>query len=409
MIELKGKYNIAKVFTDNIEETAVAQIVELCNQEFTKDSQIRIMPDTHAGSGCVIGITMTIQDKIVPNLVGVDIGCGMICIELGLVDINLRKVDEYIRKNIPSGFNINEHPKTDFKEEISNLLCFREIPKSAKEFNRALGSLGGGNHFIEINIDENSKKYLIVHTGSRNLGNQVARYYQTKAFEYHNGLNEDYESVRMNLIEDYKKQGRKDEIQGALARLKELCKKESNIPKDLCYLEGKLMQNYLSDMKVIQEYSNINRKIIAKRIVEECLNMNYSTLIKFQTIHNYIDLDNMMLRKGSISAQKNEVVIIPINMRDGSIIAVGKGNPDWNYSAPHGAGRLMSRGKAKENISMEDYQKSMDGIFTTSVNKETLDEAPMAYKPMEEIISNIKDTVEILKVIKPIYNFKAGE
>lgn len=407
MKELKGKYNSAKVFTNNIEESAVEQIKELCNQEFVSRSKIRIMPDTHAGAGCVIGTTMTIQNKIVPNLVGVDIGCGMLTVELGDISLDFENIDNYIRNNIPSGFSINEHPQTDYKEEIRKLLCLREIPKSSKEFNRALGSLGGGNHFIEINIDSNNIKYLVIHSGSRNLGNQVARYYQNKAYDYHNGLNDEFEQEKSELIKSYKEQGRRKEIQIALKELKIKHMRECKIPKDLCYLKGNLMEAYLHDMDIVQKYAILNREVIATRIVKECLELDLSNLNKFQTIHNYIDIDDNILRKGAISAKDGEKVLIPINMRDGSIIAVGKGNPDWNYSAPHGAGRLMSRGKAKENFDLEDYKKSMKGIYTTSVNESTIDEAPMAYKPIEEIIENVKDAVDIIDIIRPLYNFKA--
>ena len=408
MKELKGQYNTAKVFTDNVEEEAINQIIELLNQGFVKDSIIRIMPDTHAGAGCTIGTTMTITDKIVPNLVGVDIGCGMLTVELGKLNINLEAVDNYIRNEIPSGYEINKEPKTDYKKEIESLKCFRDIPKSAKEFNRALGSLGGGNHFIEINTDKEGVIYLVVHSGSRNLGLQVANYYQKRAIEYHSGLNNKYLEARQNLIDTYKEQGKRKEIQKALIELQKLyIQPTPTITKDLCYVEGDLMKDYLHDMSIMQRYAVINREIMARRIVGENIGLEYNSLNKFQTIHNYIDLDSMILRKGAISAKKDEKVLIPMNMRDGSIIAIGKGNSDWNYSAPHGAGRLMSRTKAKEILSMEDYKQSMKDIFTTSVKDSTLDEAPMAYKPMEEIMENIKDTVEIVKVIKPIYNFKA--
>lgn len=408
MIELKGKYNNAIVYTDNAEETAISQIIELLDQEFSQGSNIRIMPDTHAGAGCVIGTTMTIEDKVVPNLVGVDLGCGMITVELGSIDLDFEKIDSYIRDNIPSGFKINENPQIDYKEKIKELRHFREIPKSSKEFNRALGSLGGGNHFIEINIDSKGNKYLVIHSGSRNLGHQVARYYQNKAFDYHNGLNDDFEEHKKELIENYKNQGRKKEIQEAIKELRKAHMKVSKIPKALCYLEGRLMEDYLHDINIVQKYANKNREVMAKRIIDECLGLDFDTINKFQTIHNYIDIENRILRKGSISAKDGEIVLIPINMRDGSIIAKGKGNPDWNYSAPHGAGRLMSRRVAKENISLDDFENTMKGIYTTSVKESTIDEAPMAYKPMDEIIGNIKDTVDIIDIIKPLYNYKAN-
>lgn len=408
MLEVKGKYNKAIVYTKNIEEEAINQVEEICNQEVFKNSKIRIMPDCHPGKGCVIGTTMTIEDKIIPNLVGVDIGCGMKTVELGNIDLDLESIDNYIKKNIPHGFSINNNPKTDYKKTIEKLRCFRDIPKSSKEFNRALGSLGGGNHFIEINEDSNKNKYLIIHSGSRNLGHQVATYYQNKAYEYHSGLNDEFQHEKDELIKSYKKSGRRKEIQKALVKLKEDYKKECNIPKYLCYLEGRLKDDYLHDMKIVQEYANLNRSVMSKRIIEECMELDFASLNKFQTIHNYIDLDSMILRKGSISAQKDEKVLIPINMRDGSILAIGKGNPEWNCSAPHGAGRLKSRGKAKEDITLEEFENSMKDVFTTCVKESTIDESPMAYKDMDEILGNTKDTIDIIDILKPIYNFKSS-
>ncbi|OEH84659.1 RNA-splicing ligase RtcB [Desulfuribacillus stibiiarsenatis] len=408
MLLLKGIYNSAKVYTDQIDETTQLQIIDLCNQEFFQDANIRIMPDCHAGMGCVIGTTMTICDKVVPNLVGVDIGCGMLVVNLGEIDIDFENVDRFIREQIPHGFQINQHPQIDFSKTIENIKCFREIPKSSKEFNRALGSLGGGNHFIEINCDDNNNKYLVIHSGSRNLGKQIATYYQNKAYQYHTGENELFEKEREELIRTFKEEGKRKEIQKALKALKEKYKRECIIPKDLCYLEGRLMEDYLHDMKIVQEYANKNREVIGRRIVNECLQLNFNNLHNFQTIHNYIDIENKILRKGAISAYKDEIVVIPINMRDGSIIAKGKGNPDWNYSAPHGAGRLMSRNVAKDHISIQDFQDSMAGIWSSSVREATLDEAPMAYKPIENILNNVSDTVEILQIIKPLYNFKSS-
>lgn len=408
MKEICGNYTMAKVFTDNIEEEAISQIIELCDQEFTQNTRVRIMPDCHSGKGCVIGFTMNVQDKIVPNLVGVDIGCGMLTIQLGKIDLDLESIDNFIRKEIPSGFNINLNPKTNYKSTIESLLCFREIPKSSREFNRAIGSLGGGNHFIEVNKDKDNNKYLVLHSGSRNLGLQVASYYQNKAYTYHSGLNDAFEKEKQELIETYKEQGRRKEIQKALKELMKQHKKESKIPKDLCYLEGKLMKDYLHDMNIVQQYAELNRDIMGRRIIEECIGLDYDELERFQTIHNYIDMKDNTLRKGAISANEGEKVLIPMNMRDGSLICIGKGNKDWNCSAPHGAGRLMSRSKAKEVLNMEDFQDTMKDIYTTSVKLTTLDEASMAYKPMKEIIDNIKDTVEIVDIIEPIYNFKAN-
>lgn len=407
MFELQGKYSTAKIFTDNMEETAQAQTLKLLNQPTFKDTKVRIMPDTHAGKGCVIGFTADIKDKVIPNLVGVDIGCGILAVNLGNIEIDFEQLDNYIRNNIPSGHNVNLNPKVDYKDEIEKLICFREIPKSSREFNRAIGSLGGGNHFIEVNEDKTGNKYLVIHSGSRNLGHQVASYYQKRAYDYHNGMNDEYMKAQEQLIIDYKTQGKRKEIQTALKELKQSFKRESKIPKDLCYLEGQLKDEYLHDMGIAQEYAYLNREIMAQRIVYECLGINYSELEKFQTIHNYIDLESNIIRKGAISAKKGEKVIIPINMRDGSIIAIGKGNEDWNNSAPHGAGRLMSRSKAKEDLSLDDYKNTMNSVWSTSVKESTLDEAPMAYKPIEEILNNIDDTVEVIDVIRPLYNFKA--
>ncbi len=405
---IKGKHNTAEVFTDNVDAQTISQIIELCNQEFTIGSSIKIMPDCHKGAGCTIGTTMTIKNKIVPNLVGVDISCGMLVVELGNIDIDLKNFDDYITNNIPSGYNINVLSKCDFKDQINKLLCIRGISKIAKDFNKALGSLGGGNHFIEINVDSQDNKYLVIHSGSRNLGKQVAEYYQGSAYGYHSGFNDDYEAMKIALIKGYKAVGKEHKIQKALKVLQQECKKACSIPKDLCYLEGTLMQEYLHDVAIIQQYASLNRMTMARRIVEECLGLRYRELDSFQTIHNYIDLEHMILRKGAVSAQLGEKLIIPINMRDGSIIAIGKGNPDWNFSAPHGAGRLMSRSQAKKNIDMNDYVLTMKGIYTSSVTESTIDEAPMAYKPIEEIIENTGDTIEIVNIIKPIYNFKSS-
>lgn len=407
MITLNGKYNTAKVFIDNMEETAISQIIELCNQEFVEGSQIRIMPDVHAGAGCTIGTTMTIQDKIVPNLVGVDIGCGMICITLKNVKLNLPEIDKFIRNNIPHGHGINKEPQVNFKDNINNLLCLRELHKSTTEFNLALGSLGGGNHFIEINEDGNGDRYLVIHSGSRNMGLQIANYYQDRAFDYHNGIDNEFETEKRELIKEYKLTNKRNQIPNAIDVLKKKHKRISSIPKALCYLEGQLTKDYLHDLNIAQQYAKLNRETMAKKIID-FIGLNFDQQYSFQTIHNYIDLDYMILRKGAVSAKGGELLIIPINMRDGSLLCMGKGNPDWNFSAPHGAGRLMSRTTAKELINMEDFTNSMQGIYSTSVNQNTLDESPMAYKPIQEIINNIKDTVKIIDIIKPIYNFKAN-
>lgn len=407
MIELKGKYTTAKVFTDNIEQEAISQIIELCNQEFVEGSKVRIMPDVHSGKGCVIGFTANLGDKVISNIVGVDIGCGITCVELGKIDPDLQKLDNIIHKHIPNGRNIHDSRIIKFPK-LQDLHCFREL-KDIKRIERSIGTLGGGNHFIELNKDDEDNIYLVIHSGSRNLGKQVAEYYQNIAIELRSGREEYYIS-RDKIIKEYKEQGRRKDIEPALKQLNiKYQHTQPDYPKELCFLEGVWREKYLHDMNICQEYANLNRQTIANLILGAYFESTIVDFESFQTIHNYINFKDNIIRKGSISAYQNEKVLIPINMRDGSIIAIGKGNPDWNYSAPHGAGRLMSRSKAKVNITMEEFQSSMEGIFTTSINISTLDEAPMAYKPMEEIINNIGDTVDILKIIKPIYNFKAGE
>lgn len=396
MIELKGKYNTAKVFTNNVEQRAISQIIDLCNQEFSKGSKIRIMPDTHAGAGCTIGTTMTITDKIVPNLVGVDIGCGMYCVKLKEKEIDFELLDKVIRNYIPSGQNIRESKHNKSKDiQIEKLKCFNHI-----NYDRAIksiGTLGGGNHFIEIDRDNNDNLYLVIHSGSRYLGKQVAEYYQELGYKKLT----DNRMTKEQLINKLKNEGREKEIQKELKKLPNI-----KINKQLAYVEGVNLVDYLHDMKITQEYAKINRVVIAEEILK---NTGLTIDESFTTIHNYIDIENKILRKGAISADLGEKVIIPINMRDGSIIAIGKGNEDWNKSAPHGAGRLMSRSKAKEFVTLEEFKDSMNGIWTTSVNEHTIDESPMVYKSLDEIIDNVKDAVEIIDIIKPLYNFKVGE
>lgn len=394
-----------KIFTDNIEQEAVNQIDLLLKQKPFKDCKVRIMPDVHAGKGCVIGFTADLGDKIIPNIVGVDIGCGMLCVELGNIELDLEKLDEIINKYIPAGRNIRGQKLTNF-DKIEELYCLREL-KEVKKFNRAIGTLGGGNHFIEIDVDDENNKYLVIHTGSRNMGKQVADYYQNLAIELCCGKEEFY-IKKEKIIKEYKEQNRKAEIQRALKELeKEYKQKQPNIPKELCYLTGKYREMYLHDMKICQEYASENRQMIANEIISYYFDIVPRIMPAFETIHNYISFDDNIVRKGAISAKKGERVLIPINMRDGSIIAIGKGNSDWNESAPHGAGRIMSRIKAKETFNLKEFKKSMEGIYSTSIVEETIDEAPFVYKPMQQIIENIKDTVEIEKIIKPIYNFKA--
>lgn len=413
-----------KIFTNNIEQEAINQINLLLEQDPFKDCKVRIMPDVHSGKGCVIGFTADLGDKVIPNIVGVDIGCGMLCVELGNIELDLEKLDKVINKYVPAGRNIREHKLLDF-EPINQLHCLREL-KETKKFNRAIGTLGGGNHFIEVDVDDEGNKYLVIHTGSRNLGKQVADYYQNLAIELCSGKEEMYKK-KESIIKTFKEQGRKLEIQKALKELeKEYKNNKPNLPNELCYLEGKYREKYLHDMKICQEYASLNRQNIAKEILENYFEIDGNKAMTlelgkvsitcyvedinfnaFETIHNYISFDDNIVRKGAISAKKGERVLIPINMKDGSIIAIGKGNNDWNQSAPHGAGRIMSRTKAKETFKLEEFKKSMKDVYSTSVVKETIDEAPFVYKPMQEILDNIKDTVEIEKIIKPIYNFKA--
>ena len=398
-----------KIFTENIEPEALNQIYTLVKQPAFAGCKVRIMPDVHAGAGCVIGFTADLGDKVIPNIVGVDIGCGMLTVELGTIDIDLAQIDSIIRKYVPSGCNVHEGRNVRF-EELQQLRCFREL-KDTKRLERSIGTLGGGNHFIEIDADSEGVKYLIIHSGSRNLGKQVAEYYQNLAIEIMSGKDELY-AMQEKLIADYKAQGRKAEIQKAI---KELHRKFNpnplGIPKELCYLTGKYREDYLHDMKICQHFAAINRYQIANAIVSNLFGVDiaYWKLPMFETIHNYIEFGSNMVRRGAVSAKEGEKLLIPINMRDGCIIGVGKGNEDWNCSAPHGAGRIMSRSKAKEIISLEDFKDSMSGIYTTTVNQSTIDESPMVYKPMQEIMNNIADTVDIVKVIKPIYNYKASE
>ena len=402
MLEIKGKVNTAICYATIIEEEAINQIRRMCDYEFSAGSKVRIMPDVHAGKGCTIGTTMTVIDKAVPNVVGVDIGCGMYTVNLGNIEIDFEKLDEACHF-VPSGMNVWQGRQEHF--DLERLRCFREL-KDSKRLERSLGTLGGGNHFIEIDQAVDGTKYLVIHTGSRNLGKQVAEIYQNLAIDLNRGM-EEYFQKRDEIIKTYKEQGRRKEIQTAL---KELAKEYEigplSVPEDLCFLHGKYFDDYLADVEICQQFAKRNRELIAEVLLNRC---GLTAKDAFHTIHNYIDTDEMILRKGAIAAHKGERVLIPINMRDGSVLAVGKGNPEWNFSAPHGAGRVMSRAGARKALSMEEYKKQMEGIYTTSVNEDTLDEAPMAYKSLEDIIGVIGESVEIIEVLKPIYNFKASE
>ncbi len=396
---IRGRYNTALCFAKVIEQEAIDQISRMCDYPFTEGSRIRIMPDVHAGAGCTIGTTMTITDKAVPNVVGVDIGCGMYTVDLGKGDLDFARLDEAAHY-IPSGMNVWEGRREKF--DLTGLECFRELKDTAR-LERSLGTLGGGNHFIEVDRAQDGTNYLIIHSGSRNLGLQVARIYQNLAIELHSGK-EEYLRKREEIIRSYKEQGRRSEIQQALKELK-WSRQEADMPEDLCYLYGVYLDRYLHDVEICQDFARRSREKMAEIIMERT---GLTGRDGFHTIHNYIDTEEMILRKGAIAAHKGEKVLIPINMRDGSVLAIGRGNPEWNFSAPHGAGRLMSRTKAKEDLSLEEYQKTMEGIYTTSVNESTLDEAPMAYKSLDDIIDVIRDSVDVVDVMKPVFNFKAG-
>jgi len=407
MIEIHGKYNTAKVFTNELDTLSREQIENLCDQPFVEGSKIRLMPDVHAGAGCTIGTTMTIKDKIVPNLVGVDIGCGMETIIIDndtkeSKDFDPARLDEIIHAEIPNGMNIrdDEHEFIN-KINLTNIRCPAINKKYAQ---KSLGTLGGGNHFIEANRDDKNNLYIVIHSGSRHLGKEIAEYYQEQAWYQLNGNRKiDIDAI----ISKLKAEGRQKEIQNTVKRVSSQI--ITNIPKELAYLSGELFDDYINDMKTTQYFALINRKAMMHTILKGLNISDEGQFERFSTIHNYIDTESMILRKGAVSAQKSEKLIVPINMRDGSIICEGLGNPDWNYSSPHGAGRVMSRKKAFSTLKLEEYKKEMEGIYSTSVNENTIDESPMAYKTMDNIVTNMEQTAKILNIIKPIYNFKAAE
>lgn len=401
---VEGKYNTAKVFTDVVEEKSLQQIKTLCDQEFTSGAKIRLMPDVHAGAGCTIGTTMTIKDKIVPNLVGVDIGCGMETLMIhkdseAAINFDPAKLDKVIRKNIPSGFDIRKF-QHDFVEEV-------EWDKIKGTYNKhrakmSLGTLGGGNHFIEADKDEDGNLYIVVHSGSRHAGLEIAEYYQEMAWKQLNGRTKaDIDAMICRL----KEEGRQSEIEAQMAVMSRQTK--TLVPKDLAFVSGYLFDDYINDMRIMQHFAMLNRKAMVNTISIGLHLKEEEIVDQFTTIHNYIDTENMILRKGAVSAQQGEKLLIPINMRDGSLICIGKGNEDWNCSAPHGAGRVMSRTQARKGLSMDEFKAEMSGIWSSTVTKGTLDEAPMAYKTMDDIVANIGPTADIVNVIKPIYNFKA--
>ena len=400
MLEVSGKYNQAKIFTDVVDQASIAQVIELCNQEFTAGSRIRLMPDVHAGAGCTVGTTMTITDRVVPNLVGVDIGCGMETARLREDHLELQKLDKLIRERIPSGFAVRSaaHRYAD-QIDLEELCCFRHVQMLRAE--KSIGTLGGGNHFIEVDRDEEGQLYVVIHSGSRRLGLEVAKYYQEEGYKV---LNQTDQASLDRLIAEMRAAGRQKDIQKELKRRKS--QKLTRIPRPLAYVAGELFDQYIHDMKLVQHFARLNRQAMLDEIVK---GMKLHVEEQFTTIHNYIDTDAMILRKGAVSARAGERLLIPINMRDGSLLCVGKGNEDWNCSAPHGAGRLMSRGEAKQSFTVSEFKKQMEGIYSTSVGRSTLDECPMAYKGMADILDNIGPTAEVVKVIRPIYNFKAGE
>ncbi len=372
MGNIKAKYGRdIKIFARTVEKDTLAQIEALARVEAYKNAKVRVMPDCHTGAGCPIGLTMTIEDKVTPNLVGVDIGCGMLTVELEEKELDLEQLDEVINRYIPSGFGVHKNPVANF--DLGKLKCKSaiDLPRAYK----AIGTLGGGNHFIEVGKNDKGSLFLVVHSGSRHPGLQVAEFYQHVAAK----------NVNKNSSAKRKRSGQ-------------------TIRRDLAYLTGRDYENYMHDMKLMQAYASLNRRTMVDIILDRAGLHEYAA---FETIHNYIDFDRMILRKGAVRAEKGEKLLIPINMRDGSLICRGKGNPDWNFSAPHGAGRLMSRRKAREKLQLSDFVNQMKGIYTTSVVKATLDEAPDAYKPMEEIVGMINETVDIIDRIKPIYNYKA--
>ena len=397
-MEIKGKYNLAKVYTDVVDPIATQQLQDICDSEAFKDSVIRIMPDVHAGTGCTVGTTMTITDKAVPNMVGVDIGCGMEVTQIKERELDLEKLDKLIYATIPSGSDVRDtkHPLSD-KIDLTQLRCFRKI-KSEMAY-KSIGTLGGGNHFIEVDKDDEGNLFIVVHSGSRHLGVEVASFYQEEAYKQMCG-SAGYQLRQ--VIKEYREQGREKEIQTEIDRRNATT---VDYPMESAYLVGELFDDYIHDMKIVQQFATLNRQAMVDEIVS---GLGLTVVDQFTTIHNYIDTDTMILRKGAVSAKSGEKILIPINMRDGSLICLGLGNKDWNESAPHGAGRLMSRKTARNSLTMEEFKQEMQGIYSTSIKESTLDESPMAYKDMKDIVSNIGPTVDIVKQIKPIYNFKAS-
>lgn len=402
-IIINGKYANASLYAKTFNDDLIAQLTELINHPVSKDSKIAIMPDTHVGKGCMIGTTMTISDRVSPSLVGSDIGCGVIAVNLGKEELDLKRLDNIVTNHVPLGANVHDSISRESQDFFSKNKLIAELKKTTPLY--SLGTLGSGNHFISIEQAEDGENYLLIHTGSRNLGTQVANYWEKVA---NLEMSHDDMINIPELIKRLKDEGREREIEQELKRAKEINQKiEAQNQSPLAYLTGKNMEDYIHDMKITQLFAVKNREANANAIINNYFSKSLKDFEYFHTVHNYINMDDMILRKGAISANKGEIVVIPLNMRDGSLLAIGKGNPDWNYSAPHGAGRLMSRGQAKQEIAMDDFRESMKDIYTTSVNESTIDEAPFAYKDAEEIIECVGDTVEIVKHLKPIYNRKA--
>lgn len=407
-MEIKGTVTTAVCFAKVVEDEAVEQVRRMCSYALTEGSRVRIMPDVHSGKGCTIGTTMTVTDKVCPNVVGVDIGCGMYTVKLEDKEIDFEKLDEACHF-IPSGLKVWEGHLEPVEErrtiDFSSLRCYDSL-RNCSRLQRSLGTLGGGNHFIEVDKASDGALYLVIHSGSRNLGKQVAEIYQQLAVDLQSGKT-NYVQKREEIITNYKATGRSPEIEAALKTLKkEYEDKIPDVPDDICWLTGSPFDDYLHDVVVCQRFAKENREKMARIILKRA---GLTAADAFHTIHNYIDADEMILRKGAVAAHAGEKLLIPINMRDGSILAVGKGNTEWNYSAPHGAGRIMSRSKARAVLDLAEYKMEMEGIYTTSVSRQTIDEAPMAYKSLDDIIDVIRDTVEILDVMKPVYNFKASD
>ena len=402
MFTIEGKHGTATCYATNIQDAAIEQIKRMLDMPFSEGANTAIMPDAHFGLGCTIGTTMKVTDKIVPNLVGVDIGCGMLTADLGYKPINLKSFDEACYE-VPSGRNVWEGRKERF--DLEQLRCYRNL-KDTKRMGKSLGTLGGGNHFIEIDRASDGMQRLVIHSGSRNLGKQVAEHYQKLAVSLHCGM-EEYFDRKEKLIASYKEQGRRNEIEKAIKDLNvEYNAKRSkpDVPQDLCWLYGRFMDDYLHDVAICQQFAKRNRE---RMLIEILARTGLDASSVFHTVHNYIDVDEMVLRKGAVAAHKDETILIPLNMRDGSIIAKGKGNPAWNNSAPHGAGRVLSRRDARDTLSLDDYRTSMESVYSTSVCASTIDEAPGAYKPLEDIIGPISEAVDVVDVMEPIYNFKA--